>query len=77
MPIFEYQCQACGKRFESIVIGGDEPTVCEFCGAGKIEKLMSACGFHTRDKSGLTVKSSPASTSSCAGCTASSCASCR
>jgi hypothetical protein len=38
---------------------------------------MSACGFHTRDKSGLTVKSSPASTSSCAGCTASSCASCR
>lgn len=76
MPIFEYQCQTCKKRFESIVIGGDEPTACEFCGAKTINKLMSAGCFHTKDKSGLITKSS-ASTSSCAGCTASSCASCR
>ena len=76
MPIFEYQCQSCGKRFESIVIGGDEPKSCELCGARKIKKLMSACGFHTKDKSGLTTKSSPAA-SSCAGCSSASCASCR
>lgn len=75
MPIFEYQCRSCGHRFETIVFGDDEPVACESCGAKKIEKLMSACGFHTKDKSGLTTKSSPAS-SSCSGCTSSSCATC-
>ena len=75
MPIFEYRCRACGKKFETIVLGGEEPTACELCGAKKIDKLMSACGFHTKDKSGLVTKSAP-STSSCTGCTSSSCASC-
>ncbi|MDY6903934.1 MAG: zinc ribbon domain-containing protein [Thermodesulfobacteriota bacterium] len=75
MPIYEYHCEKCGKTFEALVMGGKAPDACELCGAKKIKKLMSACGFHTRDKSGLTVKSS-AGTSSCTGCAASSCGTC-
>ncbi|MEW6078246.1 MAG: zinc ribbon domain-containing protein [Thermodesulfobacteriota bacterium] len=75
MPIYEYKCKACNKKFEEIVLGGEEPDACRFCGSKKIGKLMSAGCFHTKDKSGLTTKSS-ASASSCSGCSSSSCAGC-
>ncbi len=75
MPIYEYQCDECGKRFESLVMGGKEPKACELCGSKSIRRLMSACAFQTRDKSGLVTKSS-AGTSSCSGCTSSSCSNC-
>lgn len=76
MPIYEYQCDACGKCFETLVMGGKAPKTCELCGAKKIHRVLSACGFQTKDKSGLVTKSA-AGASACAGCTASSCASCK
>jgi|SRR5688572_4373599 len=42
MPMYEYQCQSCGKIFELIQRFSDEPlTVHEACG-GALEKLVSA-----------------------------------
>lgn len=42
MPLYEYQCQRCGKRIEKIQSWRDEPlTVCEACG-GPLEKLISS-----------------------------------
>ncbi|MDY6824106.1 MAG: zinc ribbon domain-containing protein [Thermodesulfobacteriota bacterium] len=75
MPIYEYQCNKCGKTFETLVMGGRQPEACELCGAKRIKKLMSACGFHTKDRSGLTVNSS-AGTSACSGCSSTACGSC-
>ncbi|HYG64944.1 MAG TPA: FmdB family zinc ribbon protein [Thermoanaerobaculia bacterium] len=42
MPIYEYQCQSCGKRSELLQRMADPPlAVCPECG-GEVKKLMSA-----------------------------------
>lgn len=42
MPLYEYQCQACGHRFEKIQKFSDAPlTTCPACG-GAVEKLLSS-----------------------------------
>lgn len=75
MPIYEYECQDCGRTFEHLVIGGEEPEACEDCSSEKICRRMSACAFYSKGAGGETVKST-AATSSCGGCTASSCSGC-
>lgn len=42
MPIREYRCKKCNKRFEFLVIAGDEEEVkCPYCGSKKVEKELS------------------------------------
>ena len=42
MPLYEYECQACGHRFEKIQKFSDAPiTACPQCG-GAVEKLVSS-----------------------------------
>lgn len=46
MPLYEYQCSACGKRFERIRKFSDPPLKkCDLCGKGPIAKLLSAPGI--------------------------------
>jgi len=46
MPLYEYRCHSCGKKFEVIQKFSDEPlTKHEECG-GEVEKLISAPAFH-------------------------------
>ncbi len=75
MPIYEYQCDQCGRRFESLVINKKQPRRCEGCGGESIRRLMSACAFLSKDDAGETVSRS-AGASACAGCSAASCANC-
>ena len=43
MPLYEYQCEACGKRFEKIQKFSDAPIdVCALCGKGPVQKLLSS-----------------------------------
>ena len=43
MPLYEYQCDACGKRFEKILKFSDAPIeTCALCGKGPVHKLMSS-----------------------------------
>ncbi|HEY4088764.1 MAG TPA: zinc ribbon domain-containing protein [Bryobacteraceae bacterium] len=43
MPIYEYRCQSCGKKFETLQKFSDEPlTVHPECGGGPVERLLSA-----------------------------------
>ena len=45
MPIYEYQCQNCGRHFEKRQSVTEEPLLeCEKCG-GKLEKQWSLSGF--------------------------------
>lgn len=45
MPIYEYQCQKCGRHFERRQSVSDSPLAkCEKCG-GKLEKQWSLSGF--------------------------------
>ena len=43
MPLYEYECEACGKRFEKIQKFTDpQPDVCVHCGKGPVRKLFSS-----------------------------------
>ena len=43
MPLYEYQCQKCGCRFERIQKFSDpDPKKCPNCGAGRVERLLHA-----------------------------------
>ena len=43
MPLYEYQCDACGRRFEKIQKFSDSPLeVCALCGKGPVHKLLSS-----------------------------------
>jgi putative FmdB family regulatory protein len=46
MPLYEYQCGACGARFELIRKFSDPPLeVCPTCGKGPVQKLISSPAF--------------------------------
>jgi putative FmdB family regulatory protein len=48
MPIYEYQCAACGQVVERWQKISDAPlSQCPACG-GSLHKLISACAFHLK-----------------------------
>jgi putative FmdB family regulatory protein len=49
MPIYEYECGACGERREFIQKFSDSAKrKCPACGALKLKRLMSAAAFHLK-----------------------------
>jgi putative FmdB family regulatory protein len=46
MPIFEYECRACGHEFELLVRSGDVPA-CPSCQSEELEKLLSLSSIST------------------------------
>ena len=43
MPLYEYQCDACGCRFEVIQKFSDAPVdACKECGKGPVHRLLSS-----------------------------------
>lgn len=50
MPLYEYQCNACGIRFERRQLMSDEPIrVCPECG-GEVHRLVQPVGIVFRGK---------------------------
>ena len=72
MPLYEYECEACGKRFELIRRFSDAPPeACAVCAGGPVRRLPSSpaiqfkgSGFYITDyaKKGETGKSDTTST---------------
>jgi putative FmdB family regulatory protein len=49
MPIYEYQCEACGHQLEAIQKVSDAPLRdCPACGEPRLRKLISAAGFRLK-----------------------------
>jgi putative FmdB family regulatory protein len=49
MPIYEYECNACGERHEFIQKFSDAPKrKCPDCGKSRLRKLVSAAAFHLK-----------------------------
>jgi putative FmdB family regulatory protein len=49
MPIYEYQCKACGHELEVIQKLSEEPLkFCPECGKPEMNKLVSAAGFRLK-----------------------------
>jgi putative FmdB family regulatory protein len=48
MPIYEYECSSCGKRFEIFQkMSEKELTECRVC-KGRLHKLISNCSFQLK-----------------------------
>ena len=49
MPIYEYQCPACGHQFDHWQkVSDKQPTVCPECGKDGLQKLVSAPSFQLK-----------------------------
>jgi len=49
MPIYEYQCRACGHAFDKLQKINEQPLMdCPECGKPKLQKLVSAAGFQLK-----------------------------
>ncbi len=71
MPLYEFVCQKCGKRFERLVAAGKEKdVVCDGCGSGEVQKMISCFGI------GGGSNKIKASASSCSSCSSKSCSTC-
>ena len=71
MPLYEYSCKKCGKRFEFLVTAGkDKDVVCAECGSAEVKKLISGFGIGGGSS---RIKSS---SSSCTSCSTKSCSTC-
>lgn len=47
MPLYDYDCSACGRRFEVVHgVHAEGPTVCPICGKGPIRKAIAAPAVH-------------------------------
>jgi len=49
MPIYEYQCQACGHEHEALQKLSDSPLIhCPACTQPELKKKISAAGFRLK-----------------------------
>lgn len=48
MPLYEYECRDCGKRFETLVHGTTEPA-CPSCRSTELTRLLSVFAVGTRE----------------------------
>ena len=49
MPLYEYQCGACGHRLEALQKIADDPLVyCPECNEAELKKLISAAAFRLK-----------------------------
>lgn len=57
MPIYEFECEECGARFEELVAAGVEEALCAACGSAKTRRLMSSVSPPGRQPRGAAVRS--------------------
>jgi putative FmdB family regulatory protein len=56
MPIYEFECEECGVRFEELVAAGDS-VVCPSCEAARVRRLLSSVSPSGRQPRGAGVRS--------------------
>ena len=58
MPIYEFECEECGERFEELVATSDaEAPPCPHCGAAGARRLISRVSPPGRQPRGAAVRS--------------------
>jgi putative FmdB family regulatory protein len=57
MPIYEFECEGCGERFEELVAAGATESPCPECGSTKTRRLLSNVSPPGRQPRGAKVRS--------------------
>jgi len=70
MPIFEYQCRACGKEFEKLVRNSSPAPECPSCNGADLQKKISTFSANSRSAFGAVSSSASLDTlpAGCPGC---------
>jgi putative FmdB family regulatory protein len=73
MPIYEYICKDCGKRFEVIrsIKDADSPIACKSCQSDRTNRAVSV--FYAQSGSQIIAGGNGGG---CAGCSSGSCSTC-
>jgi len=73
MPIYEYVCEECGKKFDALrsMKDADAAIGCKSCASLKTHRVLSVCYAHGDQQR------SSSSGGGCSGCSGGSCSSCR
>ena len=55
MPIYEYQCMACERQFQSLVMKNEDEKglLCPECGSSRLKKLISRVAYHVSESDRL------------------------
>lgn len=67
MPIYEYDCESCGKKVEVLLRSSREKPVCPSCGSRKLTRLLSTFAAHMGGESCPAANACPASGGGCPG----------
>ena len=57
MPIYEFQCEGCGRRFEELLAGDAPAPPCPNCGSERVTRLLSQVSPPGHQPRGAKVKS--------------------
>lgn len=57
MPIYEFECEECGGRFEELVAAEAAPPACPECGSTRTRRLLSNVSPPGRQPRGARVRS--------------------
>lgn len=71
MPIFEYECKKCEKKFELLVRSSSSPAECPLCGSKDVKKLLSTFAAKVESSGASScpnMDSCPAASSHSCGC---------
>lgn len=62
MPIYEYSCQACGRKSSVLVLNPRNPSVatCRHCGSSRMERLLSRFAAPKSEEARLESLADPA-----------------
>jgi len=56
MPVYEFECEECGKRFEELTPSGTHGLACPQCGAERTRRLLSPVSPAGRQPRGAGVR---------------------
>jgi putative FmdB family regulatory protein len=57
VPIYEFECEECGGRFEELVAADAVPPACASCGSARTRRLLSSVSPPGRQPRGAAVRS--------------------
>jgi putative FmdB family regulatory protein len=77
MPVYEYYCPTCAKRFEALrsMSQSDAPATCPKCATPDARRVISVFAAISRDASGSRMVASSAA-SGCGSCAGGHCSTC-
>jgi putative FmdB family regulatory protein len=57
VPIYEFECEECGERFEELVAAAAAAPACAACGSARTRRLLSSVSPPGRQPRGAGVRS--------------------